>query len=158
MLSLMVKCGRRYRQADKSEVLAAAAKYMIADVHGSYVNDPQMAKRAIKQCIGTRESEVFCCLWLNSRHRIIAFEEIFYGTIDQSAVWPREVVKTALARNAAAVVFAHNHPSGDASPSRADELITLRLRDALALVDVRVIDHLVVAGEQVSSLAERGVI
>jgi len=102
--------------------------------------------------------EVFCCLHLDTRHRLIAYEELFRGTVDGASVHPREVARQALIHNSSALIFAHNHPSGVAEPSRADELITLRLRDALALVDVRVLDHLIVAGPQVVSLAERGVL
>jgi DNA repair protein RadC len=104
------------------------------------------------------EREVFGCLFLDNRHRLIAVEEMFLGTIDGASVHPREVVKRALKLNAAAVILAHNHPSGVAEPSQADELITARIRDALALVDIRVLDHLVVGGTTVTSFAERGLI
>jgi DNA repair protein RadC len=100
--------------------------------------------------------EVFACLFLDNRHRVIAFEELFNGTIDGSAVHPREVVRRALAHNAAAVIFAHNHPSGVAEPSQSDIRITRRLRDALALVDVRALDHVVVGDGEAVSLAESG--
>jgi DNA repair protein RadC len=102
--------------------------------------------------------EVFACLFLDNRHRVISFEEMFRGTIDSATVHPREVVKRALEHNAAAVILAHNHPSGIAEPSRADELLTQRLRDALSLVDIRVLDHLIVGDGEVVSLAERGLI
>ena len=102
--------------------------------------------------------EVFVCLFLDNRHRVIAFEELFRGTIDGASVHPREVVKQALGRNAAAVILAHNHPSGVAEPSQADELITRRLREALALVDIRVLDHLIVADNRCMSFAARGLI
>jgi DNA repair protein RadC len=101
---------------------------------------------------------VFCCLFLDTRHRLICFEELFRGTVDGASVHPREVVKQALARNAASVILAHNHPSGVAEPSHADEIITVRLRDALALVDIRVLDHLIVGDGACTSLAERGVV
>ncbi len=100
--------------------------------------------------------EVFSCLFLDTRHRVIEFEELFRGTIDGASVHPREVLRRALAHNAAAVILAHNHPSGIAEPSRADRHITERLTDALALVDVRVLDHLVVGDGEVVSFAERG--
>ena len=100
--------------------------------------------------------EVFACLFLDNRHRIIQFEELFRGTIDSSAVHPREVVRRALKHNAAAVIFAHNHPSGVAEPSQADRQITDKLCEALALIDVRVLDHLVVGDVESVSLAERG--
>ncbi|HEB93915.1 MAG TPA: JAB domain-containing protein [Gammaproteobacteria bacterium] len=100
--------------------------------------------------------EVFACLFLDTRHRVIEFEELFRGTIDGASVHPREVLRRALAHNAAAVILAHNHPSGIAEPSRADRHITERLTDALALVDVRVLDHLVVGDGEAVSFAERG--
>jgi DNA repair protein RadC len=103
-----------------------------------------------------RPYEVFCCLFLDNRHRLIAFEELCRGTIDGASVHPREVVRAALAQNAAAVILAHNHPSGVAEPSQADELITQRLKDALALVEIRVLDHVIVAGADTTSFAERG--
>jgi DNA repair protein RadC len=104
------------------------------------------------------EHEVFCCLFVDNRHRVIACDELFRGTIDGASVHPREVVKRALAHNAAAVILAHNHPSGVAEPSQADELLTLRLKDALGMVDIRVLDHVIVAGARMVSLAERGVL
>ena len=100
----------------------------------------------------------WCCLHLDTRHRLIAFEELFRGTIDGASVHPREVVKQALARNAAAVILAHNHPSGVAEPSHADELITARLREALALVDIRVLDHCIVGDNGCLSFCERGLL
>lgn len=103
--------------------------------------------------------EVFFALWLDSQHRLLAAEELFRGTLAQTSVYPREVVKRALAQNAAAVVFAHNHPSGVAEPSSADETLTRSLKQSLALVDVRVLDHFVVAGQSPPlSFAERGLI
>jgi len=102
--------------------------------------------------------EVFCCLYLDNRHRLMAFQELFRGTIDGASVHPREVVREALGRNAAAVILAHNHPSGVAEPSQADELITLRLKEALALVDIRVLDHLIVGDSRCTSFAERGLL
>ena len=100
--------------------------------------------------------EVFCCLFLDNRHRVLAFEELFRGTVDGASVHPREVVKLALAKNAAAILLAHPHPSGVAEPSQADELITQRLKEALSLIDVRVLDHLIIAGGDVISMAEQG--
>ncbi|MEL7537995.1 MAG: DNA repair protein RadC [Pseudomonadota bacterium] len=100
--------------------------------------------------------EVFCCLYLDNRHRVIRFEELFRGTIDGASVYPREVVRAALAVNAAAVILAHNHPSGVAEPSTADELLTKRLIRALALIDIRLLDHMIVGERGCVSLAERG--
>jgi DNA repair protein RadC len=102
--------------------------------------------------------ELFCCLYLDNRHRIILFEELFRGTIDGTSVYPREVVKQALAVNAAAIIVAHNHPSGVAEPSQADERITRRLKSALELVDIRLLDHLVIGDGKASSLAKRGML
>ena len=102
--------------------------------------------------------ELFCCLYLDNRHRVLQFNEMFRGTIDGTSVYPREVVKEALAINAAAVILAHNHPSGVAEPSQADERITRRLKSALDLVDIRVLDHLIVGRGRTTSLAARGLI
>jgi DNA repair protein RadC len=104
------------------------------------------------------EHEVFCCLYLDKRHRLIQFEELFRGTIDGASVHPREIVKLALQRNSAAVIIAHNHPSGVAEPSQADEFITQRVKEALALVDIRLLDHIIVGDGACVSLAERGLI
>ncbi len=104
------------------------------------------------------EHEVFCCLYLDKRHRLIEFQELFRGTIDGASVHPREIVKLALQRNCAAVIVAHNHPSGVAEPSQADELITQRVKEALALVDIRLLDHIIVGDGVSVSLAERGLI
>ena len=102
--------------------------------------------------------ELFCCLYLDNRHRILRFDELFRGTIDGTSVYPREVVKEALAVNAAAVILAHNHPSGVAEPSQADERISLRLKSALELVDIRLLDHLIIGDGTTTSLASRGLI
>ena len=125
---------------------------------GEPLHSPADTRRFLTAQLRDRPYEVFCCLYLDNRHRLIAFEELFRGTIDGAAVHPREVLRQALAHNAAALILAHNHPSGVAEPSHADELITVRLRDALALVDIRVLDHLIVAGPEAVSLAERGVL
>ena len=102
--------------------------------------------------------ELFCCLFLDNRHRILRFDEMFRGTIDGTSVYPREVVKEALAVNAAAVILAHNHPSGVAEPSQADERITRRLKSALELVDIRLLDHLIIGDGRATSLASRGLV
>ena len=105
-----------------------------------------------------KEHECFAALFLDSQNRLIVAEELFRGTLAQTSVYPREVVKQALRHNSAGVIFAHNHPSGVAEPSRADELLTSALKQALALVDIRVLDHFVVAGTKVISFAERGLL
>ena len=124
---------------------------------GDAFTDPAGARQFLQQQLRHRDVEIFACLFLDTRHRLIEFSELFSGTIDGASVHPREVVKKALALNAAAVILAHNHPSGIAEPSVADQRITQRLKDALALVDVRVLDHIVV-GDDCVSMAERGMI
>jgi DNA repair protein RadC len=118
----------------------------------------QAVKDHLRLELGVLEHEVFCVLFLDAQHRIIALKQMFRGTVSQTSVYPREVVKEALSVNAAAVILAHNHPSGSVEPSRADEFLTQTLKTALALVDVRVLDHLVVAGADVCSFAERGLV
>jgi DNA repair protein RadC len=125
---------------------------------GPVLVQPAAARAFLLAQLRDRPYEVFCCLHLDSRHRLIAFDEMFRGTVDGASVHPREVVKQALARNAAAVILVHNHPSGVAEPSHADELVTQRLRDALALVDVRVLDHIIVGDSACLSFAERGLL
>jgi DNA repair protein RadC len=125
---------------------------------GPLLSCPAATRQFLVAQLRDRPYEVFCCLFLDNRHRLIAFEELFRGTIDGASVHPREVVRQALYCNAASVILAHNHPSGVAEPSQADELITLRLKDALGLVDIRVLDHLIVGDSRCVSLAERGVI
>jgi DNA repair protein RadC len=123
---------------------------------GSVLASPAETRSFLIAQLRDRPYEVFCCLFLDNRHRLIRFEELFRGTIDGANVHPREVLRQALACNAAAVILAHNHPSGVAEPSQSDELITRRLKEALSLVDIRLLDHLVVAGPDTVSLAERG--
>ena len=123
---------------------------------GKPLTDPAATRRYLTARFRDLPHEVFACLHLDNRHRVIAFEELFRGTIDGASVHPREVVRSALKHNAAALVFAHNHPSGVAEPSDADRRLTQRLKDALALVDIRVLDHFVVGDGEVASFAERG--
>ncbi len=125
---------------------------------GEGLTDPAASARFLKAQLGDYPYEVFACLFLDNRHRVLAYEELFRGSIDGASVHPREVVRHCMRHNAAAVIFAHNHPSGIAEPSAADRAITLRLRDALALVDVRVLDHFVVGSGTPTSLAQRGMI
>jgi DNA repair protein RadC len=125
---------------------------------GPLLESPAATRAFLVAELRDRPYEVFCCLFLDNRHRLIAFDELFRGTIDGASVHPREVVRQALQRNAAAVLLAHNHPSGVAEPSQADELITQRLKDALALVDIRVLDHLIVGDNRCTSFAERGLL
>ncbi|MBC8028281.1 MAG: DNA repair protein RadC [Steroidobacteraceae bacterium] len=125
---------------------------------GPAMNAPAATRQFLTAQLRDRPYEVFCCLHLDNRHRLIHFEELFRGTIDGASVHPREIVRQALQYNAAALIFAHNHPSGVAEASQADELITRRLRDALALVDIRVLDHLIVGDNTCLSFAERGLL
>jgi DNA repair protein RadC len=122
------------------------------------LTSPQAVRDYLRLTLRARPYEVFVGIFLDSQNRLLAFEEMFRGTLAQTSVYPREVVKAALARNAAAVIFAHNHPSGVAEPSRADELLTQALKQALALVDIRTLDHFVVAGSHLVSFAERGLL
>lgn len=119
---------------------------------------PQAVRDYLRLALAARPCEIFIGLFLDSQNRVLAAEELFRGTLAQTSVYPREVVKAALAHNAAAMIFAHNHPSGVAEPSRADELLTQALKQALALVDIRTLDHFVVAGGQITSFAERGLL
>lgn len=119
------------------------------------LKDPSAVRRLLQARLRDREHETFAALFLDNQHRVIAFDELSQGTIDGASVYPREVIKAALRHGAAAVIFAHNHPSGVAEPSAADRSLTERLKAALAQVDIRVLDHFVV-GEQVVSFAERG--
>jgi DNA repair protein RadC len=122
------------------------------------LNSPREVRDYLKLVLGRSDHEVFVVLMLDAQHRVIATEELFRGTLTQTSVYPREVVKAALARNAAAVIFAHNHPSGVAEPSHSDELLTRSLKSALALVDIQVLDHFIVAGGRILSFAERGLL
>lgn len=123
---------------------------------GEALGNPADTRRFLQAQLRHYPYEVFACLFLDNRHRVIEFEELFRGTIDSASVHPREVVRRALALNAAAVILAHNHPSGVAEPSSADYRLTRQLRDALALVDIRVLDHMVIGDGETVSLAERG--
>lgn len=125
---------------------------------GSALSNPRATREFMRMRLRDVPHEVFCCVYVDSRHRVIGFEELFRGTIDGANVHPREVVKEALSRNAAAVILAHNHPSGIAEPSQADELITRRLQQALALVDIRVLDHLIIGDGVCESFADRGLL
>ena len=122
------------------------------------LSSPESVRDYLRMSLSGREHEVFVVVLLDAQHRVLRCEEMFRGTLTQTSVYPREVVKTALAANAASVIFAHNHPSGANEPSQADELLTRELKAALALVDVKVLDHFVIAGTQSLSFAERGLL
>jgi len=153
------QASRRYRRAQPTEIVDAAQVAINALFPpGTFMDCVHTVRTFLTTRISTREREVFLCLFLDNKHRLIQAEELFLGSIDSSPVFPREVVKRALHFNCAAVIFAHNHPSGNQEPSPADLAITRRLKEALALVEVRVIDHLVVGGTHSVSLAERGIL
>lgn len=149
--------------ASKAAVLTAARECWCRCMEekltpGRRISSPTESQDFLLARLRDRPHEVFCCLYMDNRHRVLAFEELFRGTIDCTTVYPREVVCQALQRNAAAVIIAHNHPSGVAEPSEADRLITRRIRDALDLVDVRLLDHFVVGDGTCVSLASRGLL
>jgi DNA repair protein RadC len=149
----------RAKYAQLQAVLEMSRRYLREElVHGDVLSSPEATRDFLKAHLHRRPSEVFACLFLDNRHRMVKYEELFQGTIDGASVHPREVVRRALETNAAAVIFAHNHPSGVAEPSQSDLRITQRLKDALALVDVRVLDHIIVGDGEGTSLAERGLI
>ena len=125
---------------------------------GESIRSPRDTESFLKARMQHLDHELFCCLYLDNRHRVLRFDELFRGTIDGTSVYPREVVKEALSVNAAAVILAHNHPSGVAEPSQADERITQRIKSALELVDIRLLDHLIVGEGAATSLASRGLL
>ena len=149
----------QYRVASADEVLSQAWGVLADRVKpGVTLSSPQAVKDYLRLEIGLLEHEVFTVVFLDAQHRVIELRQMFRGTVTQTSVYPREVVKEALQLNAAAVILAHNHPSGVPEPSRADEILTQTLKSALLLVDVRVLDHLVVTSNAVVSFAERGLI
>jgi DNA repair protein RadC len=145
--------------ATSEQILTAARQVLASRVRrGALLTSPQRVREYLTVKLGALDHEVFGLILADTRHRVIEYVELFRGTIDGASVHPREVVKLALAKQAAAVILVHNHPSQVSEPSHADEAITRRLREALALVDVRILDHLIVAGSEVLSFAERGLI
>jgi DNA repair protein RadC len=145
--------------AERQSVVTLAMKLLsIKHRAGKTLSSPAETRDFLRLRLAEYRNEVFGCLFLDNRHRIIAVRELFQGTIDGASVHPRVVVQHALEVNAAAMVFFHNHPSGVAEPSRADEMLTRRLKEALALVDVRVLDHFVVSADESVSFAERGLL
>lgn len=147
------------KRAELAAVLELARRSMAHQLREQPLFDtPGRVKDYLRLRLAGHDHEVFAVLFLDAQHRLLWMEEMFRGTLTQTSVYPREVVKRALAKNAAAVVLAHNHPSGAAEPSRADEFLTQSIKSALALVDVRVLDHLVVGHTEVVSFAERGLL
>ena len=147
------------KRAQLAAVSELARRALREDLRaGDALTTPGAVRDYLRLTLAARPHEVFVCLFLDAQHRALRIDELFRGTLTQTSVYPREVVKAALAANAAAVIFAHNHPSGVAQPSQADELLTRQLREALALVEVRVLDHFIIAGNQALSFAERGLL
>ena len=144
LLQAALELGRRYLEGQLSR--------------GPVMDSPEVTARYLASRLRGRQREVFACLFLDNRHRVLAYEELFMGTLDGASVHPREVIKRVLEHNAAAVILAHNHPSGVAEPSRADESITRRLKAALELVDIRLLDHFVVGEGTPVSFAQRGLL
>lgn len=144
ILAALPELARRYFEASLPE--------------GAAIRSPKDTEAFLRARLRDLPHELFCCVFLDNRHRVLRFSELFRGTIDGTSVYPREVVKEALAANAAAVILAHNHPSGVAEPSQADERITRRLKAALDLVDIRLLDHLIIGDAASISLAERGML
>jgi DNA repair protein RadC len=141
------------------DILEKASDILLEQVNNSdIISSPSDAKEFLKYKISNLEYEVFVGLFLDNRNRLIAYKELFRGTIDGAAVYTREVVKEALALNSASMICAHNHPSGSAAQSKSDERITLRLKEALGYMDIRLIDHLVICRDETVSLAEEGIL
>ncbi|KSJ03914.1 DNA repair protein RadC [Pseudomonas aeruginosa] len=156
--TLLVRDERGHYLPASADVILEAARQVIGQKmqRGTDFDSPATVKTYLRTKLAGFEHEVFAVLFLDTRHRLIDYAEMFRGTIDSAQVHPREVVKEALRRNAAAVILSHNHPSGDPTPSAADRALTVRLKQALDLVDVRLLDHVVVGGDATVSLAERG--
>jgi DNA repair protein RadC len=145
--------------ATTEQVINAARQALAYRVRrGADISSPQRAREYLAMKLGNLDHEVFAVIWVDKRHRVIEYVEMFRGTIDGASVYPREILKAALEKGAAAAVLVHNHPSGDCTRSQADEMITIRLKEALSLIDVRVLDHFIVGGGNVSSFAELGLL
>ena len=155
---LYVRDGRRRYQPATAEQIIEAARQVVDQrmQRGTSFTDPSVASGFFRDKLAGLEREVFAAAFLDSRHRLVKYAELFHGTIDGAEVHPREVVREALLHGAAAVLIAHNHPSGNPEPSAADRAVTARLKQALALVDVRLLDHIVVGGHKTVSMAALG--
>ncbi|SFY09266.1 JAB domain-containing protein [Azotobacter vinelandii] len=159
-MELMVRDAQgRYLVATAEQILEAARQVIDWKVpRGTLLTSTSLARDYLRTKLGGYEREVFAAAFLTSEHRLIEYVEMFRGTINAATVYPREVVKTALQLNAAAVIFAHNHPSGDLKPSGADRELTKTLKQSLALVDILVLDHIIVAGDRTMSFADSGIL
>jgi len=155
----MNKAIRLAHSGDADRILVAANEILATRIkHGDALGSPGAVRDYLRLALSGKEHEVFIVVLLDAQNRVLAAEELFRGTLTQTSVYPREVVKSALKHNAAGVVLAHNHPSGVAEPSHADQLLTTSLKQALALVDIKVLDHFIVAGGSALSFAERGLL
>jgi DNA repair protein RadC len=159
MTTLSIKeTNGRYKPADQTTILQAASEiidHLFAT--GTALTSPDLAGGYLRVKLGHLKHEVFAAIFLDNQHRVLAYEELFRGTVDAASIYPREVVRAAIEKNAAAVIFAHNHPSGLCEPSIADKTITKKLMEALGTIDVRVLDHFIV-GETVFSFGENGLL
>lgn len=145
------------KYAQLQAVLEMGRRHLAATIQReSALESPQAVRDFLKAKLRHEPHEVFACLFMDTKHRVLAFEVLFYGTIDGASVYPRQVVKRALAHNAAAIILSHNHPSGVSEPSQADKILTERLKEALALVDVRILDHFIVGDGEPLSMVEHG--
>lgn len=156
LLSVRDHEGNYLPATDDEVILAAATAIDRKMIRGAHFSSPREAQQFLTLKLGGLDHEVFSALWLDAQNRLIEYAELSHGTIDSATVYPRMVIKQALRSNAAACIFAHNHPSGIPEPSAADRALTTRLITALATIDVRVLDHIVVAGRRFESFAERG--
>lgn len=158
--ALFVRCmKRRYELAKPEEILVAAQQIVDARMQrGASFTDPAAACDFFRDKLAGQEREVFAVVLLDTRHRLIDYVELFFGTIDGAEVHPREVARCALRLNAAAVIVAHNHPSGEVTPSNADRAVTARLKQALTLLDIRLLDHVIVGGRESLSMAKLGMV
>ena len=160
MTTLYIRDGLAFREADSHYVIREAQALISRRFRpgAPVVSRPTEVRKFLRLRLGSLDHEIFCCFYLDSRRRLIAFEELFRGTVDCAQVHPRDVLRQALKHNATAVIFAHNHPSGALEPSPADDFITRRLKDLLALMDVLVLDHLIVGDGGCYSMAEHGML
>lgn len=160
MTTLYVRDGLTFREADSHDVIRQAQTLISRSFRpgAPLLSRPEQVREFLRLRLGSLDHEVFCCFYLDTRRRLIAFEELFRGTVDCAHVHPRDVLRQALKHNATAVIFAHNHPSGALEPSPADDFITHRLKDLLALMDVHVLDHMIVGDNGCYSMSEHGLI
>ena len=157
-MKLYIKLGARYKEASADMVQEAVGAYLDNSITGEELTTPAQSITFLQTRLGLLEREHFCILFLDTRNRVIEFNPMFKGTINKTNVHPREVIKRALALNCSAVILAHNHPSGRCEPSEPDKRITQLLKEALEIVDIRLLDHFIVSGTDYTSMAERGLI